>query len=532
MGVYLNPGNMGFARIIRGRYIDKTGLISHINNRIDTPDGLVCISRPRRFGKSYAAQMLCAYYDHTCDSHDLFQKYNISSSPEYEKYINKFNVINIDMAAIISETVKNNRAISDIPYQMSEMIRKELVDYCPDICNKDSLINCFIECVEITGRKFVFIIDEWDAVIREAKDDGDAQNKYLNMLREWFKNNNFTPKVVAAAYMTGILPIKKDSGQSAVSDFEEFTIINPGEFTEYTGFTEDEVVSLCKENNMDFERMKSWYDGYYYVTTGSIYNPYSVMETIKSGEYESHWKKTSVAENLTTYINIDKEGLQADIIKLMSGESIKVNIRGFNNDFENFNSKDDVLTLLIHLGYLSYDKSTQKVHIPNEEVKLEFTDILQHPGHTKLVNLIKMSEKLLTDTLEGNEEAVANAIEKVRESNYAPQYYNSEQALRYAVKFAYIVCVDRFVRIEELPSGRGLADIVYIPGKDTSYPALIIELKWNRSNEEAVAQIIDKKYDAVFEGYAGEIVKVGIIYDEKIKTHSCKIERGNVCAGS
>lgn len=325
--------------------------------------------------------------------------------------------------------------------------------------------------------------------------------------------------------MTGILPIKKDGSQSVISDFGEYTILNPGEFTEYTGFSEGEVMDLCQKHNMDFSRMKQWYDGYDFDGVGSLYNPYSVMETIETGEYESHWQKTTIAENLVTYINMDQEGLQEDILKLISGEHIGVNTRGFKNDFENFSSKDDVLTVLIHLGYLSYDKNTERIRIPNEEVRLEFDDIIRNPKHTGLINLIRASEKLLNDTLEGNEVEVAGAIERIRETNYAPQYYNNEQALRYAVKFVYIVCVDRFMKIEELPSGRGLADVVYIPGRNTAYPAIIIELKWDKDEENAIGQINDRKYEAALGGYTGEIIKVGISYDAVSKLHTCKIEK-------
>ncbi len=523
MGIYLNPGNIGFKTILNGDYIDKTGLIGIINRRINSPLSLTCLSRPRRFGKSFTAKMLCAYYDCICDSSALFENLEISNDETYKKYLNQYNVIALDIAGLISEEVQNKRPISGLPKVISEHIRQELLEYCPTITKKEDLTSCFVECAEITGKRFVFIIDEWDAVIREAQNDAETQKIYLNMLRGWFKNSSFTPKVVAAAYMTGILPIKKDGSQSAISDFKEFTILNPGPFTKYTGFTEDEVKSLCSKYTMDFKLMKKWYDGYEFEGVGALYNPYSVMETINLGEYESHWQKTSASESLITYINMDFDGLQADILKLMADEPLKVNVRTFMNDFESFNSKDDVITLLVHLGYLSYNKNTRTVKIPNNEVKLEFTDILQNPKHTKLAKLIQDSEKLLEDTLAGNENAVSKAIEKIRETNYAPQFYNNEQALRYAVKFAYIVCVDRFMKIEELPSGKGVADMVFVPSRDTSYPAIIIELKWNKESSDAFDQIEGKKYSTVLEGYVGDIVKVGIAYDTDSKVHSCKI---------
>ena len=525
MGVYLNPGNDGFERIVSGKYVDKTGMIDILNRRIGTTESLVCVSRPRRFGKSYAVDMLSAYYDRTCDSHELFCGKAICGTESYEEHINKYNVLSIDMAGAISRLKRNTGAITGIVGFVCEDLRDEIIEAYPELSGISDVSDCIVKCVSITGKRFIFIIDEWDAVIREAKDDEATQQSYLDLLREWFKNRNFTPKVVAGAYMTGILPIKKDGSESAVSDFKEFTILEPGPFTEYTGFSEKDVRDLCDEYYMDFELMKKWYDGYEFESVGSIYNPYSVMETIGTGNYSSHWKKTSAAENLITYINMDEDGLQSDILKLLSGEHLRVNTRGFNNDVESFNSKDDVLTLLIHLGYLSYDKKTQRVRIPNEEVRLEFMDILEKPKHTKLLQLVRISEKLLDDTLAGNEEEVAKAIEKVRETNYAPQFYNNEQALRYCIKFAYIVCVDRFLRIEELPSGKGLADVVFIPKRDTAYPAIIIELKWDKDEEQALGQIDEKKYAAALSGYDGDIVKVGINYDSDKKIHSCRIEK-------
>ena len=524
MGIYLNPGNSGFSEIRRGKYVDKTGLIACVNERIGTPDKFICISRPRRFGKSFAAEMLCAYYDHTCCSHDLFEDLEISRHPLYQQHLNQYNVLVLDIAGILSRVKRTEKTVRNLVDYISDSVKKDLIAEYPEWSDISDVSECLEKYVGTTGRKFIFILDEWDAVIREARHDEAVQREYLNLLREWFKNRNFTPRIVAASYMTGILPIKKDGSQSAISDFREYSVLDPGIFTEYTGFTEKEVRSLCDENQVDFDQMRFWYDGYSFEKSGSIYNPYSVMETIKSGEFESHWQKTSVAENLVTYINMDQDGLQSDILKLLSGEPLKVNVRGFSNDFENFRSKDDVLTLLIHLGYLSYDKNTGRVRIPNEEVRLEFTDILDHPKHTKLASLVAASEKLLKDTLAGNEAAVASALEKVRETNYAPQYYNHEQALRYAVKFAYIICIDRFLKIEELPSGKGLADLVLIPNRDTAYPAIIIELKWNKAAEDALSQIDEKRYDSVLKGYTGDILKVGITYDANSKIHSCKIE--------
>ena len=383
-----------------------------------------------------------------------------------------------------------------------------------------------IRCVEETGREFVFIIDEWDALIREAKGDKEIQSAYLNLLRGWFKNSNFTPKVVAAAYMTGILPIKKDGSQSAISDFREVTILNPGRFAECTGFTESEVRCLCGQYGMDFEEVRQWYDGYDFPGYGAIYNPYSVMCAMQEGKCRSYWQKTSAAESLMTYINMDFEGLQETISRLILGEEIEVDTDLFENDFETFKSSDDVLTLLLHLGYLTWNEEDGTVHIPNEEVRIEFRKILKGGSvNRKWMELLGRSEKLLEETKAGHEEAVCRAIEEIRETQYAPTFYNNEQALRYVIKFAYIAAIDQYLKVEELPSGKGIADVVYLPKRKSLLPALVIELKWNESSGGAISQIKERKYPTVLEDYGGELVLVGINYDAKKKEHSCVIER-------
>lgn len=413
MGKYLNPGNEAFTTIVNGDYIDKSGVIEIINRTINTSNKLTCISRPRRFGKSFTANMLCAYYDCSCDSHNLFDELKISKSETYEEYLNKYNVVLVDVTGFTSTVKQTNgkKNISEVPEMIANAIREDIIESCPQLMKYTKLEDCLYEFVKITGRKIVFIIDEWDALIREAKDDNKTQEAFLNMLRGLFKNSNFTPYVVAAAYMTGILPIKKDGSQSAISDFEEYTILDPAVFTKFTGFTEDEVREICSINNMSFDDAKNWYDGYSFGDV-SIYNPYSVMTAMKRKKYRSYWRKTSAADSLETYVNMDFDGLKEDVIRLISGEKIEVSTFGFANDFRSFKSKDDVLTLMIHLGYLTYDEENELAFIPNEEVRSEFIKLLENGEQTRLAELIIDSKKLLSDTISGNEESVALAIEK------------------------------------------------------------------------------------------------------------------------
>ena len=302
MGMYLNPGNSGFAGIRNDTYVDKSGLIGLINETIDTPRRLTCISRPRRFGKSFAAKMLCAYYDKTCDSRTLFHDLMIAEDPKmnagYERHLNKYDVIYLDMTYIkpFSDGFRNT-----VSY-LSEKIMEELAAAYPALKTGNELSYALLHTVELTGNKFIMIIDEWDAPIRETPEN---QKRYLEFLRTLFKSSGTTDRIFAAAYMTGILPVKKGGSQSAISDFKEFTAVKPRRFGEYVGFTESEVQKLCEDFHCDFERMKKWYDGYCFRGVGSVYNPNSVMEAIRNEDFDSYWTQTSAAESLMGYISLD-----------------------------------------------------------------------------------------------------------------------------------------------------------------------------------------------------------------------------------
>jgi hypothetical protein len=528
MGTYLNPGNSGFQRIVNGAYVDKTRMIALLNKAVDTTKNLVCVSRPRRFGKSFAAQMLCAYYDKTCDSSKLFAKYDIAGDPTYEEHLNRYNVIYLDMASIKPLTQNYRDLVAFITRQLS----REIEEACPDVKVGEDFSSTLIDVVERTGSKFVMVLDEWDAPIRENLA---IQKEYLDFLRMLFKSSGTTARIFAAAYMTGILPIKKDGSQSAVSDFQEYSMIDPRDFAEYVGFTEDEVRRECAMAGRSFESMKRWYDGYTVGDRGSMYNPYSVMQALATGQYRSYWKKTSAAETLMTYIDMDQDGLQDDVARLIAGESIVVDTDTFQNDVETFTCKDDVLALLIHLGYLTYEEVrdsyddddgtlTGLARIPNEEVRAEFRKILRRATHKGLVALVRRSDDLLKDTLAGNHEAVARAIQEVHDSEYAPTFYNNEQSLRYVVKMTYLSCVDQYAKVEELPSGHGIADVVFLPSRRSPLPAMVVELKWNESASGAIAQIKEKGYHTALRSFCGEIVLVGVSYDRKTKRHTCQID--------
>lgn len=307
-----------------------------------------------------------------------------------------------------------------------------------------------------------------------------------------------------------------------------FSMIKPRQFGEYAGFTEEEVRKLCSDRNRDFQRMKQWYDGYSFRGLASIYNPNSVIRAIHNDDFDSYWTQTSAAESLMGYINLNFDGLGRTVADLVGGVETKVDTNGFANDLVTFRNRDDVLTLLIHLGYLTYNEETQKVHIPNKEVRMEFSKAVRQAKRDDTLRRVRESEQLIEDTVHGREDAVAKQIEKIHEEE-SPLFYHNEQALRSVIKRAYFSYGDEYLMFEELPAGAGYADIVYLPKKDSVLPVLVIELKWNQSAEGAIAQIKNRRYSEAVKGYGSDILLVGISYDREAlpgeRKHQCRIER-------
>lgn len=523
MGNYLNIGNAGFGAIRKGRYIDKTEMISFINSTLGTMEKLTCVSRPRRFGKSFAAKMLCAYYDKSCDSRALFEDLSIAKDSSFEKYLNKYDVIYLDITLFISGASDIKNVVSDLRKKVIMEIREAY----PDTPDTENLFEALSSVAENTGNKFIVIIDEWDALFREAKKDAALQKEYLQLLRSLFKSS-LTDRMIEAAYITGILPIKKYGTQSALTDFDEYTMLQPEPLERYVGFTENEVRDLCAESELSFAAIQNWYDGYLLGNSIHIYSPKSVLDALKRNRLGSYWTQTETYESLKFYIEMDEFGLKEAVVQMLGGAHYPIDTGTFQNDMTNINCMDDVLTLLVHLGYLAYDANDGTVFIPNKEVKQEFVRAITSGKHKEIARLILNSDQLLKDTLAMNQEAVAIGIEKAHSAGTAPQFYNNEQALRSVIKFAYISCVDEYLEIEELPSGTGYADVVYFPKKDSALPILLIELKWNKTADGAINQIKSRNYPQILENAGKEILLVGINYDVTSKKHTCIIEKYGV----
>ncbi|RKI40813.1 AAA family ATPase [bacterium D16-51] len=529
MGIYLNPGNTGFARVLNSQiYVDKTGILGYLNSVIDTEQCYVCVSRPRRFGKSITAEMITAYYGAGCDSTGLFRGLKISANPGFTRHLNQYNVIYADMNDFRNKSLMDGqghtKAMESICLFQKEIIR-ELRKQFPNQIEEGEygLPSALTQIYQKSGVQFIIILDEWDAVFREDKMEIEAQEAYINLLRGLFKSAN-SRKFIKLAYLTGILPIKKYGTQSALNNFDEFTMVMPEPLEEYVGFTEKEVMALYEEYGLEYGKAKYWYDGYVFGDGIHVFNPKSVVDSIRRNRFASYWTRTETYESLKGYINIDFSGLRETVVCMIAGGRCKVNPDKFQNDITTFHDRDDILTLLIHLGYLAYDFEAKEAYIPNEEVKGEFRNAVEGSRWDIVGKLIEESEKLLQATWRLDCEAVAEGLDRVHMENTSILSYHDENSLSCVVSLAYYSAVREYVLFREMPAGKGYADIVFLPKQHSVKPAMVVELKWDASVEGAVSQMKEKQYGNNLKNYTGKILLVGVNYDKKTKNHQCLIE--------
>ena len=521
MGTYINKGNYDFSQALNSTYVDKSSLISVINGTLFTEQRRSCVTRSRRFGKSMAANMLCAYYDRSCDSRSLFENLEIAKDPSFEKYLNKFPVIKLDITDFTTQ-FKDDPTIID---KMQEALKADVREAYPNIIRddfKDDFMEMLIRINQATGDSFIMVIDEWDAICREFEYGSKVMDLYVNWLRRMFKGSN-TLRVFAGIYMTGILPIKKYNTESALNNFVEYSMLLPRKAARFFGFTKSEVKELCQSHNMDFDEMTKWYDGYHIGNEPSMFNPNSVMQAIDSGVCVNFWATTGAYDKVATYIEMNFEGLKDDVISMIAGGTCPVRVTKFSNDMHDIKCKDDVLTVLIHLGYLAYNPETRRCYIPNFEVKQEMENAVEDSSW-RIAKTVSESCDLLDATLNGDADFVARAIDQAHDENTSILSYNNENSLACVLTVAYIYAQNDYIVHRELATGKGFADLVLIPRKNVDKPAIVLELKYKKDVDAAIDQIKRKKYVSKIEQYTGDILLVGINYDKKEKLHSCVIE--------
>ena len=554
MGTYLNPGKQRYQMAVDSEiFVDKSEMIGYLNSLVNTQQRYVSVSRPRRFGKTMAADMICAYYDREADSREMFSQRKLSSVQEtareisWDAYLGKFDVIRL----VMTRFIKKNRTVTEALDYLQSLVVRDIKKTYPkqDYFNDKDLIQTIEDVYDVNSRQVVIVIDEWDAVFRERPNDKEGQTEYLDFLRDLMKDNPH----IALAYMTGILPIKKYGKHSALNMFDEYSMISPMQLAPYTGFTEKEVSNLCRQYGRDYEKVKDWYDGYevsdvippdpeheIFLETGvfpkperyALYSPLSVVKAITTGIIKDYWNKTETYEALAEYIRRDYDGLKEAVTLLMDGGRLKVDTSTYQNDMTTFHGREDILSLLIHLGYLGYDDEYSEVFIPNKEILDEFKTSTKSSEWTEPFRAYDRSKEILEATWRQDAIRVAELLEEAhnRASN---KTYNNETALSYAIQLAYYAAQKYYTTILELDSGKGYVDIAYLPSPGhPDKPVLVIELKYNKTADTALTQIKRQKYPERLEHYKGNILLVGIDYDRDVpstnpdfKHHHCKIEK-------
>ena len=549
MGNILNPTKENSFEILvnfkdKDIFVDKTDFIEKISAKINTDKRFMAVTRPRRFGKTVTAHMLSAYFSKGYVGRSIFDELEISKKDSYEQHLNKYNVIYIDMNSInglYDGYTNKNQKVEGV---------NDLVDYLEysiikDLREREDFAECFNKHqIENTGllealsnlrndlnTKFIFIMDEWDLIYRDYRNEEPLQKKFIEFLRGLFKSDD-GKACFALAYLTGILPIKKYNSQSALNNFDEYNMLSSGNFAPYFGFTENEVAEIvkspdCKVSHHD---LKEWYEGYK-IKGIDIYNPNSVCKAISRNECISYWSGTSSNEEVVRLINMDFDGIKEDIINLIEGDEVTFSCANFQNDMVTLKDKNDVFSLLVCLGYLGCAETKNQfrkvAYVPNAEIKAVLMDIVRGQNWYERIETIKRSENLLKAIKELDGTTVAEIIQEIHNSSAVSLLdYNDEESLTYCVMTGLLwSTLGKYITHREEQAGKGRADLVYEPAIKGTTPLILIEFKYDGSAEEAIAQIKKQEYFKRYTGQYRNIIIVGINYSTKTKDHQCLIEK-------
>ena len=517
MSIYLNTNKPleNYKDLYRSRYfIDKSLIIDRLNEVIETSDKYICITRPRRFGKSSVADMLGAYYSKGLNSKELFDNLNISKVQSYKEYLNKYNVISISFNKLPNKIGSYDEYISLI----QETIKDDIKTTYPHIEFKS--FYTISDMLFATQEKFIFILDEWDYIFSNNLFE-ENQNDYLEFLRNLLKDQPY----VALCYMTGVLPIKKYSSGSALNMFDEYTFLKDRIFGEYFGFTEEEVIEICNKNGkMNFKELESWYNGYFTATEIKIYNPRSVVKALQNNYCDSYWTNTGEMNEVAEYLKYNVLDIREEVIEMVSGEEIDIII---NEEFRAGQgvprNKEEIYSAMIVLGFLSYYDGYLK--IPNRELMKEFEKALKDESFGYVSEIIENSKTMLKSTINGDTKKVEAILHDIHNSEIPILQYNDENSLSCVLTLAYLSARDTYRIEREEKTGKGYADFTFHPRRKNDIP-FIVELKKDEEPEIAINQIKEKEYIQKFRdaNKNKKILAVAICYDSKNKEHKCKIE--------
>ena len=517
MSIYLNTNTAleNYKELIKSKYfVDKSNIIEKLNECISTIDKYICVTKPRRFGKSSIINMLGAYYTKGHNSKDIFDKLNISKKGAYLENLNKYNVINISFSDIPSEGLSYRKYISNIEDQIKDDVLEIF---------KDKRINKNQELYKLlfkTDEKFIFIIDEWDYIFSHDLFKENQQD-FLEFLRNLLKDKPY----VALCYMTGVLPIKKYSEGSALNMFDEYTMINDGVYDNYFGFTEDEVKYLCdKQNVLSFDEISKWYNGYLTEDGEKIYNPRSVVKALENGKCRSYWTNTGRMDEVLFYLKYNIAEVRDDVIEMVAGNTVDIFIdEEFRAGQEPPKTREEIYSAMIVYGFLSYYDGT--IRIPNKELMKEFEKALKDKSFGEVMKIVKNSSNMLKATFNKDTKTMEKIINDIHNSEIPILQYNDENSLSCVVTLAYLSARNEYKIEREEKSGKGYADFMFHPRKKNG-TAIILELKKDDTVDNALKQIKEKKYSMKFikENEGRKILAVAICYKSKAKEHECKVE--------
>ena len=550
MGNILNPDkDNSFIGLVKAKdcrvFVDKTDFIAKTNALLNTDGKFIAITRPRRFGKTVTADMLLAYYSKAYTGQNIFDKLEIANKPSYAEHLNKYNVLYIDMNSIrdsyiaytededlqvkgvtsivdylqysVIEELKENKEYANILSESRKVGKKNLSSALNEICNH-------------TKEQFILIMDEWDLICREYRNEPELLEKFIEVMRGLFKSDK-GQACFALAYLTGILPIKKYNSQSALNVFKEYNMLRPVPYEEYFGFTEEEVAEIVKlpQCKISHQELKEWYEGYK-LNGIDIYNPNSVVSAVSDGKCKSYWSGTSSNEEVVRLINMDFDGVKNDILNLIEGDEVTFSCANFQNDMVTLKDKNDVFSLLVCLGYLGCSETKNQfrkvAYVPNTEIKAVLMDIVREQNWYERMETIKRSENLLKAIRELDGSTVATIIQELHNSSAVSLLdYNDEESLTYCVMTGLLwSTLDDYSYHREEQAGKGRVDLVYEP-LTRRHPLILIEFKYDGSTEEAIAQIKTQEYFKRYTKQYRDIIIVGINYSTKSKEHQCLIEK-------
>ena len=495
-------------------YVDKSLLINKLNSFIRTRNRFICITRPRRFGKTMNANMLGAYYTKGYDTHDLFKNLKIAQTSTYEEHINKHHVVYIDFSTLPDPCTTYEEYISWIKYCIQEDLKEV---YGIEKVHGEPIKSL----LKRTNEKFIFIMDEWDSIFYKDFMQEKDKKAYLEFLKGLLKDQSY----VELAYMTGVLPIAKYSSGSELNMFKEYNFMNDRIYEDYFGFDEEEIVELTKKyTKPSFETLKKWYDGYYKSNGSSLFNPRSVSSAITDGVCLNYWTETGPMDEIAEYIEHNVDAVREDIVKMVAGIPVEVELEGYGAEQLHLNSRDEILSAMVVFGFLSYHDGF--LRIPNHELMEKFQRVLNRKSMGGVADIVNNSKNVLDATIAMDGEKVAQYIEEAHDREIPFLQYNNENSLSCVITLCYLYARNYYEVTREDKSGKGFVDYLFTP-KKKGYPAIILELKYNKSAEEAIDQIKRKKYVDRVSNF-DEILLVGINYSTEAdnhKHHDCIIEK-------